>query len=258
MLGRIKLPAKNMSFWVALMLSVAAGISVLFTFYSLYLPVKVLAPRQEIRAGTVIGQNDIVFITISRRDKHDLALSDPRLVVGKYTREKLYPREPILSAKITSDQKEITGGGGSITPDETYISFKAGDARWPQGLKEGDLVAVLGVIEGGSPQILGERIKVLGISGSRAAAGQIDQLKNVVSGADGSITLGLRWIQLGPLFYGRSLSKEVWIVPEHPAKEIGGKIYDQDDLERIRKEAFNQAGPGKIDPRSPKTVPGNR
>lgn len=255
---RIKLPAKSMSFWVAVILSLAAGLSVLFAFHRLYMPVKVLAPREDIKSGSVIGQNDIGYITISRRDKHAMAVSDPQLVIGKYAREKLYAGEPILLPRLASDQKEIAGTSGSLAPDETVISFKPNEARWPNDLKAGDFVSVIGVIEGGNPQVIGEKIKVLGVSGSKPAAGQIDQLKNVVTGGENSITLALKWIQLGPLFYGRMLSKEIWIAPEHPAKEAGGKIYEQADLERIRKEAFNQAGSGKVDPKSQKPVPGPR
>lgn len=253
----VKLPAKNMSFWVAVILSVAAGFSVMFALYSLYLPVKVLVPHEDIMAGSVIGQNDIGFITISRRDRHSRALTDPQAVIGKYAREKLYALEPILSQKISSDRKEIAGISGSLSPDETYISFKYTEAKWPHGLKEGDSVSVVGVIEGGNPQVIGEKLKVLNVSGGKAASGQIDQIKNVITSSDNSITLALRWSQIGPLFYGKSLAREVWLVPEHPAKDSGGKIYEQSELERIRQEAFNQGGSGKRDPKTQKPVPGS-
>ncbi len=255
---RIKFPAKSMSFWVAVILSLAAGLSVLFALRQLYMPVKVPAPREDIKAGSIITQNDIGYITVSRRDRHAMAVTDPQLIIGKYAREKLYALEPILAQKITSDQKEIMGISGTLAPDETYISFKPNEAKWPSGLRPGDFVSVVGVIDGGNPQVIGEKIKVLNVSGSKPAAGQIDQLKNVVTGSENSITLALKWSQLGPLFYGRALSKEIWILPEHPAKEAGGKIYEQADLERIRKEAFNQTGAGKIDPKSQRPVPGAR
>lgn len=255
---RIKLPAKNISFWVAVLLTFAAGVSVLSAFYQLYMPVKVLAPKEDIKAGSVIGQNDIGYITVSRRDRHESVLSDPRLVIGKYAKDKLYAMEPILSPKITPDQKEIIGVSGELAPDETYISFKPNDARWPQGLKSGDSVSVLGVIDCGYPQVIGEKIKVLNVAGGKVAAGQIDQLKNVITSSDSGITLAMKWMQVGPLFYGRSLSKEIWILPEHQGKELGGKIYEQADLEQIRKEAFGQAGAGKVDPKTQKPVPGPR
>lgn len=255
---RIRLPAKNMSFWVALLLSAAAGVSVLFAFYQLYMPVKVLAPREDIKAGSVVTQSDIGYITVSRRDRHSMAVSDPGQVLGRYAREKLYALEPILSQKLTSDQNEIMGAAGGIGPDETYVSFKPNEAKWSLGVKAGDYVTVVGIIEGGNPQVIGEKIKVLSVTGARAAAGQIDQLKSVVTGSESSITLVMKWMQLGPLFYGKTLSKEIWIVPEHPAKESGGKIYDIADLERIRKEAFNQPGTGKVDPGTQKPAAGFR
>lgn len=241
-----------------MLLTFAAGLSVLAAFYQLYMPVKVLAPKGDIGAGSVIGQHDIGYITVSRRDRHDAVLSDPRLVIGKYAKDKLYAMEPILSPKITPDQREITGVSGGLAPDETYISLKPNDARWPPGLKPGDNVSVVGVIDGGYPQVIGEKVKVLNVSGAKMTAGQIDQLKNVITSSDSGITLSMKWMQVGPLFYGRNLSKEIWIMPEHPGKELGGKIYEQADLERIRKEAFGQAGAGKIDPKTQKPVPGPR
>ncbi|MCL6479777.1 MAG: hypothetical protein K6T65_15485, partial [Peptococcaceae bacterium] len=183
-----------------------------------------------------------------------MTVTEPHLVVGKYTREKLYALEPILLPKLASDHNEISGITGSLAPDETYISFRPNEARWPSDLKAGDLVAVIGLIEGGNPQVIGEKIRVMNATGNKTAAGQIDQLKNVVAGSESSITLVLKWNQLGPLFYGKTLSKEIWIVPEHPAKVAGGKIYEQADLERIRKEAFNQTGAGKVDPKSQRPV----
>ncbi|MCL4441472.1 MAG: SAF domain-containing protein [Firmicutes bacterium] len=221
---RIKLPARDMSLWVAVLLSIAAGTSVMIAFYQLYMPVKVLAPRGDIKVGSVIGQSDIGYITVTRRDSHSMALSDPRQVIGKYAVEKLYTGEPILSQKLSSDQKEIMGISGSLAPDETYISLKPNEARWPNGLKAGDSVTVVGVIEGGKPQVIGEGIKVIGLTGPRIAAGQIDQLKNVVTGSESSITLAMRWSQVGPFFYGKILAREIWIMPEHPAREPGGKL----------------------------------
>ena len=251
----IKLPARDMSLGVAVLLSLAAGLSVMIAFYQLYMPVKVLAPREDIKAGSVIGQGDIGYITVTRRDRHSMALSDPGQVVGKYAGEKLYAGEPILSQKLSSDQKEIMGISGSLAPDETYISLKPNEARWPNGLKAGDSVTVVGAIEGGKPQVVGEGIKVLSVTGPRVAAGQIDQLKNVVTGSENSITLSMKWSQVGPLFYCKTLAREIWIMPEHPAKEPGGKIYEQSDLERIRKETVNQNGSGRSDPKAQRPVP---
>lgn len=254
----IKIPARNMSFWVAVILTAAAGLSVFLALYQLYMPVRVLAPREDIRAGTVVGQNDIIQITVSRRDRHPLALSDPGLVIGKFAVEKLYASEPILAPRMSPDPKEVIGITGGLSPGQTYATFRYNEARWPNGLKAGDSVSVVGVIEGSAPQLIGERIRVLNLTGGRApAAGQIEQLKNAITSVENSITLALEWPQVGSLFYGKSLSKEIWILPEHPAKESGGKIYELSDLERIRKEAFSRNGSGKADPKPQKLVPGS-
>ncbi|KJS02169.1 MAG: hypothetical protein VR68_03930 [Peptococcaceae bacterium BRH_c4a] len=243
-----------MSFWVAVILSVAAGLSILFAAYRLYLPVKVLAPREDIKAGSVIGEKDIAYLTVSRKDMHSMAVTNPGQVVGRYARDRLYSREPILSIKLTTDERDLIGISGNLERDETYITFKPNEARWPNGLKSGDSVSVVAVVEGGIPRVMGERIKVLNISGQKTAAGQIDQIKNVVSSSDNSITLSMKWAQAGPLFYGKTLSKELWIMPEHPAKDPGGDIYDPVQLEQIRKEIFNENSAAKRNTKAPRPV----
>lgn len=239
------MPAKDMSFWVALILSIAAGISILFAAYRLYMPVKVLVPKEDIKAGSVIGENDIVYLTVSRKSMHSMSVTSPGQVVGRYAKDRLYSMEPILSVKLTSDQKELMGVSGSLKKDETYITFKPNEAKWPNGLKNEDLVSVVAVAEGGSPKVIGEKIKVLSISGAKVAVGQLDQIKNVVATSENSITLSLGWRQVGPLLYGRTLAKEVWIMPEHPLKEAGGELYEPGQLERIRQEIFSQDSAGK-------------
>jgi len=239
---------------VAVILSLAAGLSILFASYRLYMPVKVLVPKVDIRAGSVIGENDIGYLTISRKNMHSLAVTNPGQVVGKYARDRLYSMEPILSVKLTSDQRDLTGVSGNLARDETYITFKPNEAKWPNGLKSGDSVAVVAVVDGGIPRVIGERIKVLNVAGQKTATGQLDQIKSAVSSNDNSITLSMKWAQIGPLFYGKTLSKEIWIMPEHPAKDPGGDIYDPVQLEQIRKEIFNENSAAKRNTKTPKPV----
>jgi len=235
-------------------LSIAAGLSILFAAYRLYMPVKVLVPKEDIKAGSVIGENDIGYLTVSRKNMHSMAVTNPGQVIGRYTRDRLYSMEPILSVKLTSDQRDLIGVSGNLERDETYITFKPNEAKWPNGLKSGDSVSVVAVVEGGIPKVIGERIKVLNISGQKTTTGQIDQIKNVVSSSDNSITLSLKWAQVGPLFYGKTLSKEVWIMPEHPTKDTGGDIYDPVHLEQIRKEIFNENSTAKRNTKTSKPV----
>ena len=239
---------------MAVILSAAAGLSILAAAYGLFMPVKVLAPKMDIRAGSVIGENDIGYLTISRKNMHSLAVTNPGQVVGKYARDKLYSMEPILLVKLTSDQRDLTGVSGNLGRDETYITFKPNEAKWPNGLRSGDSVSVVAVVEGGIPRVIGERIKVLNVAGQKNITGQIDQIKSAVSSNDNSITLSMKWAQIGPLFYGKTLSKEIWIMPEHPSKDPGGDIYDPVQLEQIRKEIFNENSTAKRNTKISKPV----
>jgi hypothetical protein len=242
---RIKLPAKNVSFWVAVLLSVAAAVSVMFALYRVYMPVKLLAPNKDIPAGTVIGQADIEYITMSRRDKHELALTDPRQVIGKYAKDNLYTLEPILSKKITTDMSSETKD--SIDQDETCITLKQNEARWPQDIKKGDTVTAVAVFEGCSPQVVGRKIKILSTTNNanKNLTGTVEQLKNAVSVTnDNSITLALKWTQTGPLLFGRARSKELWLLPEKEGADLSGDIYDPGQL-NVLMQLMNYGKEGK-------------
>ncbi|MHB8157424.1 MAG: SAF domain-containing protein [Desulfocucumaceae bacterium] len=231
---RIKLPVKNMSFWVAVILSLAAAISVMIALYQVYLPVKVLAANKDIPAGVVIGQGDIGYVTMSRRDKHELALTDPGQVIGKYTKENLYTLEPILSKKITSD---LSGDAKNyVGPDETVITLKQIEARWPQTIKDGDTVTAVAILEGGNPQVVGREIKVLSATNNaNKMIGTVEQIKNSVStNTDNSITLSLKWDQVGPLMFGKALSKELWLLPEQAGADLTGDIYNAGQMNSLR------------------------
>ncbi len=230
---------------MAVILSVAAGMSILIAVYQLYLPEKVLVPKADIKAGSIIGQNDIGHITISRKDRHPYAVSDPGRVIGKFTLETLYALEPILSQKLAADTGAVKGVFGSLGPGDTYISFKSTEARWPQGLKEGDSVSVVAFADGELPQVVGERFRVIAVSGSQPAAGQIEQIKKTISMGDNTITLALAWPQLGPLLFGKSTSKELWIMPEHPEKESGGDIFEPGRQSRIGQQGSDSNSTGK-------------
>lgn len=243
---RIKLPAKNMSFWVALVLSIAAGLSVLYALYMVYMPVKVLVPKSDISQGAVIGEADIGYISMSQKDKHPLAATDPGQVIGKYAAAKLYAGEPIIPGKLTDDPDK-TGITGGLAEDETTITFKLNEIRLSQGVKAGDSVTAVVLFDDSVPSVIAENLKVVELTGAMTS-GQIDQLKNVIaSGGDNSITLAIKWKQLGGLLYGRAQSKELWILPELPGKTPGGEIVDREQFNRFRQERTVQASAGKTD-----------
>ncbi|MCL5057218.1 MAG: hypothetical protein M1130_04325, partial [Actinobacteria bacterium] len=114
---------------MAALLSIAAAASVLLALYRMYIPVKVLAPNKVIPAGAVISQADIGYVTLARRDMHEMALTDPGQVIGKYARVNLYNLEPILSQKITADPSSETKN--SVGQDETWLTLNKNEARWP-------------------------------------------------------------------------------------------------------------------------------
>ncbi|HBV97394.1 MAG TPA: hypothetical protein DEF36_10160 [Desulfotomaculum sp.] len=222
-----------MSFWVAALLSIAAAASVLFALYQVYMPVKVLATNKDIPAGAVIGQADIGYVTLARRDMHQLALTEPGEVIGKYAGVNLYNLEPILSQRITADPSSETKS--SVGQDETWLTLNKNEARWPQNIRAGGTTTAVAILEGGNPQVVGKGIKILSVMDTNInLSGTVEQIKNAVSANSGdSITLALKWDQVGPILFGKARSKELWLLPEAEGAELSGDIYDPGQLDNL-------------------------
>lgn len=220
----LKIPKRNMSFWVAVILSLAAGASVFLALHQLYQPVKVIVPIKNLAVGTELQQADLGVKTVSRRDIHPNTITVFQKAVGKYTKDNLYANEPVLSSKLIKEKEGVVlPAPGNIELDETYISFKANEAKWPSGLKEGNFVTIVGT-DDVVPEVLVEKVKVIDAPDNKNT-GQIDTLKTAVGANVENITLVLKWQQLGPLLDGREKSKELWIVPEHPDKKQGVYLF---------------------------------
>ena len=219
---------------MAVLLSIAAAISVMLALYRVYMPVKVLAPNKDIPAGALIGQGDIGFVTISKRDKHPLAVTDPGQVIGKYARDNLYSLDAIISKNIVTDPKEINGFKTVVGQDETCMTLKQSEVRWPQDTREGDTVTAVSILTGGNPQVVARKIKVLSVSETgKSLTGTVEQIKNTVSSSSESgITLALQWEQVGPLLFGKT-QQELWLLPEKEGYDLTGDIYPPGQLESL-------------------------
>ncbi|KJS67387.1 MAG: hypothetical protein JL50_08515 [Peptococcaceae bacterium BICA1-7] len=205
----------------------------MFALYQVYMPVKVLATNKDIPAGAVIGQADIGYVTLARRDMHQLALTEPGEVIGKYAGVNLYNLEPILSQRITADPSSETKS--SVGQDETWLTLNKNEARWPQNIRAGGTTTAVAILEGGNPQVVGKGIKILSVMDTNInLSGTVEQIKNAVSANSGdSITLALKWDQVGPILFGKARSKELWLLPEAEGAELSGDIYDPGQLDNL-------------------------
>lgn len=218
---------------MAVLLSIAAAISVMLALYRVYIPVKVLAPNKDIPSGSLIGQGDIGYVTISRRDKHELAVTDPGQVIGRYARDNLYSMDAIISKNIV-DPKEINGFKTVVGQDETCMTLKQSEARWPQDTREGDTVTAVSIPTGGDPQVVARKIKVLSVSETdKNLTGTVEQIRNTVSSnSEAGITLALKWEQVGPLLFGKT-QKELWLLPEKEGYDLTKDIYPPGRLDSL-------------------------
>jgi hypothetical protein len=209
---------KNINFFSAWILSIMAGLSIFWALYQIYLPVKVIIPVKDIEAGKVLEKNDLGQMTISRKDIPYDSITLEKDAIGKYSKDNLYFKEPILKRKLSNDPSEYKLlAPENIAIDETYLSFEPNEAKWPRGLHEGNFVTIMGVSDF-KTEVLAEHLRILEIADSQVM-GQIDSLKKAVGAKKGGITLLLKWQQIASLLGNSIKYKEIWILPEHPDRQ---------------------------------------
>ncbi|NTW05558.1 MAG: hypothetical protein HGA27_05530 [Peptococcaceae bacterium] len=211
-------PRKNSSLYIAGALSILAGLSVFWALYQIYLPINVIIPVKDINAGKILEKNDLGQMTISRRDMPSDSITGENDAVGKYCRDNLYYREPILKRKLGNNPNDYKQSAPeNIAIDETYLSFEPNEAKWPRGLKVGGFVTVMGISDFKS-EVLAEHVRILEIADGQML-GQIDSLKKAVGVSKEGITLLLKWHQIEALLGSIGKYKELWILPEHPNRQ---------------------------------------
>lgn len=222
---KITVPKKKLSFWLALLLAIAAGGSVYFAIDRLFMPVQVVVAAKTIEAKTVISDKDVKLVNVSKIDKYPTALTDLKQAVGKYTEVCLYEGEQIIAERLTSSPGTVTGAFRFLDKDETYLTFTSSEAKWPKGLKAGDTLTAVAFINNVEEK-LGERLKVLSVGENNSESG-VQQVKQQVlpQNTQEKITIGLKWNQAGKVLEGLARAKQVVFLPEHPEKEIGGELY---------------------------------
>ncbi|OPX92842.1 MAG: flagellar basal body P-ring biosynthesis protein FlgA [Pelotomaculum sp. PtaB.Bin104] len=222
---KIAIPKKKISFWLALLLTIAAAVAVFYTINQLFIPTTVVVPKKVIAAKDVIAENDVEVKDVRKYDKHPSAFTSIQEVVGKYADVNLYPGEQIITERVTNNPVAVTGAFSSLNPDETYITFSSNEAKWPKGLKVGDKVTAAAFINNAEVKI-GEKLKVISVTGDKTESA-LEQAKQVATpqSASEKITLAMKFTEAGPLLEGKSKSKDLVFLPEHPNKENGGELY---------------------------------
>lgn len=214
---KLTLPKKKVSFWVALFLTASAGMSVYYSLYQLYMPTKIIVPNKVIEAKTLISAKDLKEFEISKRDKHTLAVANPSQVVGKYSTVKLYPEEQIITERLTGDPGAITGAFSYLTPNETYVTLKSNEVRWPKGLKTGDTVTIMAIMEYGPERIV-EKVKVIGTEEPSTILDPLKQTTGQTSSS--SLTIAVDRAIVSVILDRKVKCKELHLLPDHPKYEI--------------------------------------
>lgn len=212
---------------MAVFLTILAGLSVYYALNQLYLPTRIIVPKKAIEPKRLIKEEDVKIAMISKRDKHPMAVVDLTQVVGKYSTIKLYADEQILTERLTGDPGAITGAFSYLATNETYITFKANEAKWPKGIKNGDTVTAIAIMDYG-PEKVAEKLKVIG---TEEPITILDPLKQTTGqGSSVTLTVAVDRSIAAILLDQRAKSKEFYFLPEHPNLEIqqnGGETIEQ-------------------------------
>ncbi|NHM26974.1 hypothetical protein G7K71_08250 [Desulfofundulus sp. TPOSR] len=214
-LPKLSLKKKNTSFWVAVLLSLAAAFSLYATFHLVYRPVGVVMVAREVRPGEQIRKDALREGTVFAGDLAPGAVRSLDAAVGKYAASSLYPGEQLIADRLVQDPDKATGAFSYLQPDETYVGFNSEEARWPKGIKEGDTVTAVAVMDTGA-RIVGTRLKVIGTDKPVPVLGQVQVMKQAVPDNASTITIAVPRNLVAELLYAKARAKAFYLLPEHP------------------------------------------
>jgi len=211
----LKLKKQNISFWVAVIISLAAAVSLYATFNFTYKPIKTVIVAKTVQPGQQLQANDLKVDTVFTGDLNPKAVRRLENVVGKFAASQLYPGEQLIADRLVQEPDKTTGAFSYLEPYETYVAFDSNEARWPRGIKEGDTVTAVAVTDAGA-QIVGQGLRVIGTDKPVPVLGQLEAMKQAVPDNASAITIAVSRDAVTDLLYAKSESKSFYLLPEHP------------------------------------------
>lgn len=211
----MKLKKQNISFWVAVIISLAAAVSLYATFYLTYKPVKTVVVAKTVQPGKQLQSDDLKEVTVFAADLNPKAVRKIEDTTGKYASSTLYPGEQLIADRLISKPDQTTGAFSYLQPSETYVAFNSEDAHWPRGIKEGDTVTAVAVTDAGA-DIVGQGLRVIGTDKPVPVLGQFEVMKQAVPDNASTITIAMSRNTVTKLLYAKSKSKAFYLLPEHP------------------------------------------
>lgn len=205
----------KISFWVAIIMSLATVISLYVTVQCVYRPVNTVIVAKAIQPGEQVQADSLKVDKVFAADLNPKAVRTIEEAVGMHAASPLYPGEQLTTSRIVKDPDVITGVFSYLEPYETYISFDSNEARWPKGIREGDTVTVIALMEDNA-LIIGQKLRIIGTDKPVPILSQFEAIKQGVPDNANSITIAVTRDQAVELLYAKSKSKLLYFLPEHP------------------------------------------
>ncbi len=212
---------QNISFWVAVFLSLAAAVSLYATFHLTYKPVKAVIVAKTVQPGHQLQEGDLELGTVFAGDLNPKTVRKLEDAVGKYAVSHLYPGEQLIADRLVQEPDKTTGAFSYLQPTETYVAFDSTEARWPMGIKEGDTVTAVAVTNEGA-LIVGQGLRVIGTDKPVPVLGQFEAMKQAVPDNASTITIAISREIVAKLLHAKAESKAFYLLPEHPKLQQGG------------------------------------
>ena len=203
---------------VALALAVAAGAAVYAALNGIYQPANVVVAARNLEPLQKIEAKDVKVVQVAKRDKHPSAFSDPRQVVGAFTKMPLVAGEPVLVEKIVRNPDKMLEVYGTAGPEDTVIVLKSNQASWPETLKDGDYVSIVAAYPD-RVEDLARGARVVHNPGSWSPVGEIKALKKAEAGSSGGeILLMLNREDAKKVLQAAVSAKGLHVLPETSAE----------------------------------------
>lgn len=205
----------KVSFWVAIIISLAAVISLYVTIQYIYRPVKTVIVTNAIQTGEQLQADNLKEDKVFAADLSPKAIRTIEEAVGMFATSPLYPGEQLTTSRVMKEPDKITGAFSYLESDETYISFNSSEAKWPKGIKEGDTVTVVAVMAENAI-VVGQGLRVIGTDKPVPILGQFEAIKQSVPDNASTITIAISRDEATDLLHSMSKSKLFYFLPEHP------------------------------------------
>lgn len=137
--------SNSKSKWLAIILTVLAGLAVYLSFSLLFSPASVVIAQNDIGEAALIEASDLEVIKVAKRDLQTGTYTQIDSLVGQVSLTPIFKGQQIIYKQLNQGVGVEAINPGEFKPHQTMITLSTQQALWPSHLKVGDLISIIAV-----------------------------------------------------------------------------------------------------------------